>query len=36
MSENLSRYMMHTDGRYMMCTQELFLPLLAPALSLLL
>lgn len=27
MSEN-SRYMVHTDGRYKMCTQELLLPLL--------
>lgn len=36
MIENLSRYMMHRDGRYLMCTQELLLSLLALAISLVL
>lgn len=36
MRENLGRYMMQTDGRYTMCTQELLLQLLAPASSLVL
>lgn len=36
MSEKLGRYMMYTDGRYRMFTQELFLPLLGPVTSLVL